>query len=184
MHGRRLAPDEQRPEEASKLRAARARNEAAERMLALQRSAGNQAVNAMLARTPDDKKPQERKGSETVTLPDIGTIEVTSVGIGQLANPGLGRGGGAGDKDKQSAVREITLSSHVGKHSAELQRALIDGKQMDVEVVMQRSGGVFRLKLKAAIVSSYSTSGEDESWVLNFGAIEQTTEAEGPKEGG
>jgi type VI protein secretion system component Hcp len=78
----------------------------------------------------------------------------------------------------------MSFTSRVGKHSAALQRALVEGKTMDVEVVMQRSGGVFKLKLKAAIVSNYTSSGEDESWVLNFQAIEQEKKAEGSAEGG
>src|SRR3954467_580398 len=149
---------------------------AAERLLALQRSAGNRAVGAALARAPDTKeKPQAPAGTGyTATLPGIGTIELQSLSLTSRQPPGGGTGGIGGE----NSPREMMLTSKVGEHSSKLQQALADGHAMDVEVVM--SGGV-KLTLKAAIVSSYSVStggadGQLESWTLNFEAIDQHKE--------
>jgi type VI protein secretion system component Hcp len=66
------------------------------------------------------------------------------------------------------------VSSKAGAHSAKLSKAFIDGKPMDVEVVVTAT---LRFKLKGAIISSYSTTGQGpdatESWTLNFSSMEQ-----------
>jgi type VI protein secretion system component Hcp len=178
MLRRQHAPDRQRPEEPERRPAVTPRPDDAARLLALQRSAGNRAVNTLLARAPDDKKPQEEQGAARVTLPGIGTISVLSFGFANAGRPGLGTVGGSADKG--ASVHDMTFSSRVGEHSPKLQRAVIDGKPMTVEVVMQSSGKVMRLTLTGALVSNYSTSstGPDaiESWTLNFQAMEHKVE--------
>jgi type VI protein secretion system component Hcp len=155
----------------------------AERLLALQRSAGNRAVGAVLARAPDTKEKPKAPAATgyAATLPGIGTIELQSLSFGSdRTSPG---GGGGGDRDQ--SPREMTFSSKVGEHSTKLQQALGDGRAMDVVVTMP--GGV-KLTLKGAIVSSYSAGaggGGDtlETWTLNFVGIEQEKQ-EGPSEKG
>ena len=153
----RREPREQPPEQS-----------AAERVLALQRSAGNQAVTGLLAR---DTKPKEKEKTAApgaqATLSGIGTIALRSVSF----PPQAGRPG-----DPKDGPRELVFTSDVGEHSAKLMRASLDGKAMTVEIVMP---GGMTLKLEGAIVGSYSTSsgggGRDEleSWTLNFASIEQ-----------
>jgi type VI protein secretion system component Hcp len=178
MLRRQHAPDGQRPEEPERRPVVTPRPDEADRVLALQRSVGNRAVIALLARAPDDKKPQEEQGAARVTLPEIGTINVLSFGFGNAGRPGLGTiGGGTG---KGATVQDMTFSSRVGEHSPKLQRAVIDGKPMTVEVVMQSGGKVMHLTLTGALVSHYSTAstGPDaiESWTLNFQAVEHKVE--------
>lgn len=155
-----------------------------EQVLALQRSAGNQAVSALLARAPDTAVPTDDKGAAkasgpSATLPGIGTIPLLSVGL----DPGRGIGpGGQGGKDREEPPKEIVFTSRLGKHSAQLSKAMLDGKAMDVEIVMPSGKSTVRLTLKGAIVSSYSTTGGDqpiESWTLNFSAMIHDVEGEG-----
>ena len=137
---------------------------AAERLLELQRSAGNRAVGEYLAREPEpaDAKEETKATGPRVTLPGIGTIPLLSVGF----PPGEG---GVGD-GKSPGPRELIMSSAVGKHSSQLSKAMLDGRTMDVEVVL---AGGRTVTLHGAIVSSYTTSGDRESWTLNFTAIDQ-----------
>jgi hypothetical protein len=160
------------------------RLDAAEGVLALQRSAGNQAVSALLARSPDDAKPKAPdKKPETpavagarATLPGIGTIAIQSAQLAHMA--GVGSHGGTG----RVHVQDMTCTSKTGEHSAKLMRATLDGKPMDVEIILPRGKGSLRIKLTGAIVSGYNTSGggpdATESWTLNFQAIEQSFEGE------
>ena len=158
------------------------RPDPAETMLALQRSAGNRAVSALVARTPDDmKKGVEKAEGASATLEGIGTIPILSVSFPPAR---AGTGGSGGDRE-QSSPHELVLTSKVGEHSASLVKAAGDGRQMTVEIVVPGKGAML-LKLTGAIVASYQTSGrgpdEMESWTLNFKAIERTTEeAEGEK---
>jgi len=154
-------------------------SEAAEAMLALQRSAGNRAVSTLVARAPaGDKKEGEKAEGARATLADIGTIQLLSVSF-PVSGPG-------GSEREQPSPPELVLSSRVGEHTPKLAKAASDGKPMDVEIVMPGKS-VVRLKLTGAIVSSYQVTGhgqpdEIETWTLNSQAIEHTTEeAKGEK---
>ena len=141
---------------------------AADSVLELQRSAGNRAVSAYLAREPlpADVKQETKVTGPHATLPGIGTIPLRSVGFGD---------------GKSAAPRELSMSSAVGKHSSQLTKAMLDGRAMEVEVVL--AGGLV-LKLKGAIVSSYATSsdGEIETWTLNFTSIDRPEQQAEPAE--
>ena len=158
------------------------RPQPAEQVLALQRSAGNQAVSALLARSPDTAVPADDKGAKasghTATLPGIGTIPLLSVSM----EPGrrAGRPGGRGGKDEETP-KEIVVTSRLGPHSSKLSKAALDGNAMDVEIVMPGGKRTHRLTLKGAIVSGYSTTGGDdpiETWTLNFSAMTHTVDGE------
>ena len=90
------------------------RPDAAEGVLALQRSAGNQAVGAMLARSPDggtpkapDKKPETPAAAGArATLPGIGTIAIQSAQLSQLGGPS--GSGGAGSGSGRVHVQDVT----------------------------------------------------------------------------
>jgi type VI protein secretion system component Hcp len=145
-------------------------------LFALQRSAGNRAVAAMLAR--DAKAPARPKGDKAappkpagphVTIEGIGVIPLESFQWGSQRGPG-GHGGG------QPHVTEMQFSSQLGPHSNDLFRATLSGEAHDAEIVYPTKDGELRIKLKGAMVSSYSTSGEGkdamESWTLNFTGVE------------
>jgi hypothetical protein len=156
---------------------------AADGVLALQRSAGNRAVSAMLAREPtpaDAKAPPA--AAATATLSGIGTIPLLSVNFeaGRGIQPPVGRGA---DRDP-GGPREIVVTSRHGKHSSLLAKAAVSGGPMTVEIVMGQ--GKLKLTLENALISSYSTSGGSEgdgaggleSWALNFSAMKQERQGE------
>ncbi len=148
----------------------------ADRVLALQRDAGNRAVSAVLARAPDPAKPEtaEPTGARA-TLPDIGTIALLSVQFGRMTRPPRRDRQREPDGNEQTAG-ELLVSSTVGAHSARLMKMSLEGKPMDVEVILP--SGV-KLNLKGAMISGYSTSsagGEQvESWTIDFESMEQST---------
>jgi type VI secretion system (T6SS) effector Hcp len=174
MHGRARSRRQDEQERTAPRRGT-ARPAGADAVLELQRGAGNQAVSSLLAReTKDKEKPKEEAAAGTrATLPDIGTIPLTSVQFGGSRGPGRRRE----EDDEKDTSGEIVLSSRVGKHSQRLLKASLDGKSMTVEVVIAGSGGNVRLELKGAMISSYSTGsggGEEiETWTLNFQSMEQ-----------
>jgi type VI secretion system (T6SS) effector Hcp len=129
-------------------------------VLALQRSAGNRAVGALLARQPAETA-TDADTQTRVVLPGIGTVPLLSFSWNVGYN---GRS------------TELQLQSVQGDHSAKLARASIDGTAMDVEVIAPRGGVTMHIFLKGALVSSYSLSSGDrptESWTLNYVSIEQ-----------
>jgi len=157
------------------------RPEPLEQLFALQRSAGNRAVSAMLARAPDTAAPTDDKGAKTTsgpraTLPGIGTIALMSINLD--VGGGAGGGGGGGSE----SVREITITSRQGPHSTKLHKAALDGNAMDVVISLPRGEKTVRLSLKGAIVSSYRPSNSEgeaiESWTLDFSAIKHEIEGE------
>jgi hypothetical protein len=150
----------------------RAPRTAADQVLALQRSAGNQAVSGMLARTPDTK--EKAATGPTAKVGDIGTIPIESVNL-DLGR--LGGQGGTGTK-REEPPKELTLTSRVGKHSAELQKAALDGTAMDVEIRIPHGKTTVVITVKNALISGYHVSGETESWQLHAQSISHAIEGE------
>ena len=145
-------------------------------LLALQRSAGNRAVAAILARDAkappkpkEDKAAPPKPAGPHVMIDGIGVIPLESFQWGSQRGPG-GHGGG------QPQATEMQLSSKIGPHSTDLFRATLSGEARDAEIVHPTKDGELRIKLKGAMVSSYSVSGEGkdamESWTLNFTGVE------------
>ena len=144
------------------------------RVLALQRSAGNRSVSAILARDPDDPPPEQGPtpmstgGAGLVTLPDIGAIPVTSAVFGGASQSTHMGGGGSTPRGDS---REMHFTSSVGDHSVKLTNALSAGTSMSVDVSLAG----FQVKLVGAILSTYNVSGGEnptESWSLNFASAE------------
>jgi hypothetical protein len=176
--------------------AAAPRQAAADRVLALQSTAGNRAVAAMLAREPDapvqadtkgppkDKAPEAPSGPH-ITLGELGTIAIDSASVSTTGPPGGSGGSGRGRGDDRP--KEIVITSRVGKHSALLQKALTDGKPMDGEIVIS---GV-RIIVKGAMITSYQASdpsGEKdkplmETWTINPTSIEYVLQQKDDKDG-
>ncbi len=137
-------------------------------VLALQRSAGNQAVAAMLARDPiaEETKGGGQKEAAVghVKLAGIGVIEVSSFTVG-------------GSSGKAT---EYTFTSTVGSHSAKLIQALIDGKAVDAEIDVQG----MKLKLTKVLVSSYSTTNVEGQPQETFSLMPQTSRLDDGSGGG
>ncbi len=151
-------------------------------LLALQRTAGNRAVGALLARQPKPTAPKEKPKAPApaatgnrVVFPGVGTIPIESIQMGGgRTPPGPGSGG---DREAPPSVSEIVVTSLQGDHSPALFRASIDGKGVDVEIILEHGKEAVVIELTNAIVSNYSVSGSGgegtprESWTLNFTGI-------------
>jgi len=137
-------------------------------VMALQRGAGNRAVGGLLAR--DAKK--DDKPATSVTIPGIGTIAIESMQLPMGRSVGVAQGAGASREPGLTTAKEVFFTSKTGKHSQQLWMEALNGEGKDVEVRM----GKLRLRLKGAMVSSYSIgSGGDaplESWALSVESIE------------
>jgi hypothetical protein len=139
----------------------------AARIIALQRTVGNHAVAAMLAR---EAAPKLQAAPGLAILDGIGTIPLESVSLGEVQK--------GGSREKPVTTREVNVMSKQGDHSSALQRASIDGKPFEVELLI---GDKVRVKLHKAIISSFSMSGHGgdgpmDSWTLNAESIEFVTD--------
>jgi type VI secretion system secreted protein Hcp len=143
-------------------------------VLALQRSAGNRAVGAILARQPGAvEEAKDERTRTSLVMPRIGTIDLESFTWGRQTPP---QGGGPG----KASFTEIQVTSKVGEHSPELQRATADGRYFkQVEIFhYNASGAGVRIKLTDVMITSYSLGGSSgdrlpvESWTLSFAAAE------------
>jgi hypothetical protein len=145
-----------------------------QRVLALQRTIGNRAVGAILARDslPTDTKSPAKASELSVTLDGLGPIPLSSLQFGMSRPPGHMGGGGSKSPRETSRVN-ASLTSTIGEHSVKLFQALVSG-QVFKTVVIER--GVMRITLTDAMLSTYSTSGESdpahgESWTLDYVSI-------------
>jgi Type VI secretion system effector, Hcp len=151
-----------------------ARPEGAERVRALQRSAGNHALSARLAREPDTATADTKPGaSGLAVVPDVGTIPLLYVTFGGSRDAPVTGTAGGGSSGRSTDFHEVTLASKVGDHSPKLLLAVTDGKPGTVEIVTPS----LTLTLKNAMVSSYNVSGAGENpteaWSLNFDSFER-----------
>jgi hypothetical protein len=116
--------DEARPERASS---------PAEAVLALQRSAGNRAVGALLARAPEEGAVAEPEAASKdagarCTISGIGTMELASYSAGPEFG-GTGRTGGP------PPPLLISATTKQGKHTPKLMEAVANATRHSVELV-------------------------------------------------
>jgi hypothetical protein len=95
----------------------------AEPVLALQRTAGNRAVNALLARQPVETT------TEAATTEADRQMRAVLAGVGTIALLSYSVGG-----DDRYRTHDVHFMSEQGDHSAKLAQAAIDGSAMDVDV--------------------------------------------------
>jgi hypothetical protein len=130
-------------------------------VLALQRAAGNHAVAQMLARAAHGHGHAPATGGNSVQIPGLGNIKVTSGNLEEWTGA--------------ETPQTVDITSHKGKHSAKLEhlseaRTTIEakvniapannaGEQLSV-------GGGTVLEIKGAIVEHYDASGGAETWRL------------------
>jgi hypothetical protein len=146
-------------------------------VLALQRSAGNQAVGRWLAR---DEAVAEEGGTGTRHTP--GDWKITISGIGTFEAQSVNWGG------TSEGAKDVSVSSALGTHSSKLQLALINGKPVTVEIV-HKSG--LRITVKKGHITQYQVSGGGgqetmEYWTVSEpkkkGLAEEAPETEGEAE--
>jgi hypothetical protein len=168
---RRLHDEEREAQQREKPVALAAPVSHAARMLALQRTAGNHAVAAMLAREAKPKQAEPAPGLAIVE--GLGSIPVVSIGLGeQRASP---------DREHPATSREISLMSKQGEFSAALATAHQRGDAFEVELFV---GDKVRVKLHKAVIASFSVSdgpggdGPMDSWSLNAESVEFITDGD------
>jgi hypothetical protein len=137
-------------------------------LLALQRTAGNRAVGALLARDPtaeavpaDAKKDAVPSGPHVV-VPGIGAIPVESYSMAvQPRVPPAGRGREEAPKDDKKDKDELPggevfFSSVQGEHSTALYKWSLDGRPKDLVIVVPKGTSTMRITLKGALISSFN----------------------------
>ena len=159
-------------------------------LLALQRTAGNRAVGAMLARDTKTAEPADTKEAAPtgnyVIFPGIGNIPVFSIQMPSSRNqPPTGDVAGEREKPKDDKKDgdlpggDVHFSGPQGKHSTALFKEQLTGQAKDLVVVI--GGGKVRITLKNALITAYSVSGDsgtgqpNEAWTVNCTAMKFET---------
>jgi hypothetical protein len=136
----------------------------AARILALQRTVGNHAVAAMLAREAKPKQAAEPSPGLAI-LQGIASIPLLSVQMGAQTRPQ--------SREAKAPPPEIVITAKQGDHSAALENVSRSGPAFEADVFM---GGKVHLKLHKALVSSYrvdgSLDGPIEMWTLNAESVD------------
>ncbi|MEA2133991.1 MAG: Type secretion system effector, Hcp [Solirubrobacteraceae bacterium] len=166
--------EEEREEPQEKARAVATEARPADRVLELQKTAGNRAVGAAIARWglpwfPQTAAPQWPK--EPQVIMDGNVIPMSSF---SWSDPHGGTGAaGAG---KAGSGGEVSISTTLGDHSAELARRTTDGRPYKTVIIVMphKDGTGVTITFTEAFVSGYQITGEQESWTLNFKTRELT----------
>jgi type VI protein secretion system component Hcp len=156
--------------------------------------AGNRAVTALVARDPKPKTPppkapankQDPPKHNYVAIEGMDPIFFESAHFGQAQRPTTR--GQERKAEPTTAPAEVNITTLLGDHSSELFRQSLQGKPFSAEVVFVKPDGqvYLRVKLKNAMISSYSVSGHGggpdskpmESWTLNAEKIDVETLAD------
>ena len=137
-------------------------------VLALQRAAGNQAVSQWVARQPV-------KGVATSSTVQIGKLKIAVDG---------GNIGAWGSAPKGEAPDKLVVTSHKGKHSAQLEKLFKAKTKIDKLTLTvppaNTSGhlgvGSAVIEIGGAHITEYSLDGDTESWtVARFETVKKTT---------
>ena len=141
---------------------------AADRVLELQKTAGNRATTAALSRwglpwfpataAPQwPKEPQVIFDGVVIPLESFSWSEGRS-GSGGSTSPGAGQ------------LNDVTIMTTLGEHSTDLQLAAVQGRHFKtvVIVVPGKDGTGYTVTLTDGVISSYSISERNESWALSF----------------
>ena len=168
-------------------------------LLELQRTAGNRAVGAMLARDtttaqPADAKQEAAPSGAHVIVPDIGTIPIESfsLDLGKRQTPPTGGRDTdeAPKKDKDKKDNElpggdVTITSLQGDHSSALFRWSLQGPAKDIVIVVPKGTTSVRITLKNALITNFQVSDAGgskpyESWTVNCEAMKFETVEQKP----
>ena len=147
----------------------------AARILALQRTAGNHAVAAMLAR--EAKPKQEAPANGLAIVDGIGTIPLLSFSMSEEQH-GAHSAGRDREKPAKPPPRDVYVMAKQGDYSAAIALAASRADAFEVELLI---GEKLRLKLHKAVVASYSTGdgngdGPVDSWSFNAESVEFITD--------
>ena len=142
---------------------------AADRVLDLQKTAGNRATTAALSRWgfpgfPATAAPQWPKEPQVII--DGVVIPLTAFSSSE------GRSGDGGPTTSPGGVQlnDVTIMTTLGEHSTDLHMAAVQGRQFKTVVIVMpgKDGKGFTVTLTDGVISSYSISERNESWSLSF----------------
>ena len=140
----------------------------ADRALELQKTAGNRAVGAALARwglpwIPMTATPQWPKQPQVIA--DGKVIPLKSWSWADAA-PGAGGGVGAG----RAQFSEVSVTTTQGEHSSDLLLRTAQGGPFKtvIIVVPGKDGKGMTLTFTDVLITAYQPSGDQETWTLSF----------------
>jgi hypothetical protein len=145
----------------------------ADRVLELQKTAGNRAVGAAIARwglpwLPMTAAPQWPKEPQVIF---DGTVLPLSSWSWSDGSAGAGAGSTGPGK---AQLNEVQVSTTMGTHSAELMLRTAEGRHFKTVmiVVPGKDGKGLTLTFTDVLISSYQISGDLETWSLSFATKE------------
>jgi hypothetical protein len=162
--------DEEEREEPQEKERAAATTEVrpAGRVLELQKTAGNRAVGAAIARWgfpwfPQTAAPQWPKEPQVIV--DGKVIPMSSF---SWSDPHAGTGAAGVGKGRSDG--EVSISTTLGDHSADLALRTAEGRPFKTVIIVMphKDGTGVTLTFTEAFVSGYQITGQQENWTLNF----------------
>ena len=164
--------EREQPQEREPEREVAAETTPADRVLELQKTAGNRAVGAAIARwgfpgMPMTAAPQWPK--EPQVIADGLVLPLSSWSWADHA-PGIGAGTGK----PQEGAGEISLSTKTGLHSSDLMLRTAEGRSFKtlVIVVPGKDGKGVTITLHDVMITSYQVNGDMETWSVSFATKE------------
>ena len=139
---------------------------AADRVLDLQKTAGNRAVGAALSRwglpwLPLAAAPQWPKEPQVII--DGVVIPLGSWSLAESGNTGVGTG-------KSPSLNDFHVITKLGDHSPDLARKTAKGEHIAtvIIVVPGKDGKGYTVTFSDVLITGYSVSGDAEQWSMNF----------------
>jgi len=149
-----------------------------DRVLDLQKTAGNRATNAAIARWgfpwfPATAAPQWPKEPQVIV--DGEAIPLLSWSWPESGNSGTGTSGTAKENARLNDVHVMTA---LGDHSADLALKLTRGDHIKTVVIVKpgKDGKGVTVTLHDVLITGYSVSGDTEQWSMNFAKKEFSQE--------
>ena len=141
----------------------------ADKVLDLQKTAGNRATTAAISRWgfpwfPATAAPQWPKEPQVIVDGVVIPLESFSWSEGQSGY------GGSTTFPGGAQLNDVNIMTMLGEHSTDLHLAAVQGRHFKtvVIVVPGKDGKGFTVTLTDGIISSYSISERNESWSLSF----------------
>jgi hypothetical protein len=148
----------------------------ADRVLDLQKAAGNRAVGAALSRwglpwLPLAAAPQWPKEPQVI----VDGVVIPLASFSWAEQPGAGAGATSPEPRQFS---DINIMTALGDHSTDLARRTTSGERIKTVVIVMpgKDGKGYTLTLYDVYISGYSISDKHESWSMNFGKKEFSQE--------
>ena len=138
----------------------------ADRVLELQKTAGNRATTAALSRwglptLPLAAAPQWPKEPQVIIDGAVIPLEGWSMAEGH---------DGAAGPDRSSHLNDVNVVTPLGDHSADLMLKATQGAQIKTAVIVipTKDGKGYTVTLEEVVISSYSVSDRTVSWALSY----------------